>query len=124
MTINHFHQQMALLTKNFGTAEYTPTRIELIWEHCKDLPDNNFGRIINHFLETKSVKFPPLPTHFHEAAIEQRKLLHQQGNGNGRGPIGPVEWSNTPIKEIMKKLGGENALEALENQIKKNNGAT
>lgn len=119
MTKQYYSQQIALLTTNFGTAEYTPTRIDLIWDHCKDLPDYNFGRIIRHFLETKSIKYPPLPTHFHEAALEQRKLLDQQGLGNRRSPVGPLEYSNTPIKEIMKKLGGETAVEALEKQIQK-----
>jgi len=124
MSLNpkYFQQQMAILTGDFGPAEYTPTRVNLIWDHCKDLPDYNFGRIIRHFLETKSVKYPPLPTHFHEAAIEQRKMLDQQGLGNRRMSLAPAEYSNTPIKEIMKKLGGESALEALENQIKQNTG--
>lgn len=117
MTKQYYSQQIALLTSNFGTAEYTPTRIDLIWDHCKDLPDYNFGRIIRHFLETKSVKYPPLPTHFHEAALEQRKLIQQQGPVQTRTSSG--EWSNTPIKEIMKKLGGESAVEALEKQIQK-----
>lgn len=119
MNLQYFQQQMQILTRDFGAAEYTPTRVELIWEYCKDLPDYNFGRIIRHFLDTKPIKYPPLPTHFHEAALEQRKSLEQQGLGNRRGPLVAQEYSNTPIKEIMKKLGGESAVEALENQIKK-----
>lgn len=121
---SYFEKQMGILIGDFGQAEYTPAKINLIWDHCKDLPDYNFGRIILHFLETKSVKYPPLPTHFHEAAIEQRKHLDQQGLGNRRMSLAPAEYSNTPIKEIMKKLGGESALEALENQIQKNKGAS
>lgn len=115
-----FEKQMSLLTSDFGTAEYTATKVAMIWDYCKDLPEYNFGRIIRHFIETRSVKYPPLPTHFHEAAIEQRKSIDAQGLGNRRTATGELQWSDTPIKEIMKKLGGESALEALENQIKKN----
>lgn len=125
MTKEYFEKQMGVLIGDFGHAEYTPAKINLIWDHCRDLPDYNFGRIIRHFLETKSVKYPPLPTHFHEAALEQKKLLESQGVGKGRVTSGgSAEWSSTPIKEIMKKLGGESALEALENQIKKQSGDT
>lgn len=119
MKLEFFQQQMQILTRDFGSAEYTPTRVELIWEYCKDLPDYNFGRIIRHFLDTKPIKYPPLPTHFHEAAIEQRKSLEQQGLGKTRTFGQPAEYSQTPIKEIMKKLGGETALEALENELKR-----
>ena len=115
-----FQQQMELLFANFGKEEYTPTRVNLIHEHCKDLPDYNFGRIIRHFLETKSVKYPPLPSHFHEAALEQKKLLEQQGVGGYSKWSQPLQYSETPIKEIMQRLGGSSAVEALENQIKKN----
>ncbi len=119
MSPEFFMQQMEILTTDFGSAEYTPTRNKLIWEYCKDLPDYNFGRIIRHFLDTKPIKYPPLPTHFHEAALEQKKLLEQQGLGKTRSYLAPGEYSNTPIKEIMKKLGGESAVEALEKQIQK-----
>lgn len=118
----YFETQIKLLISDFGPTEFTSGKVSMIWEHCKDLPDENFGKIVKHFIETKSNKYPPLPTHFHEAAIEQRKLLERQGFGK-TWRSGEATWSETPIKEIMKKLGGESAVEALEKQLQKNKGA-
>jgi hypothetical protein len=118
MTKPFFEKQLGLLIIDFGQAEYTPSRVNLIWEYCKDLPEYNFQRIIKHFLDTRPIKYPPLPTHFQEAALEQQKLLELQGIGNSKFSK-PGEYSNTPIKDIMKKLGGESAVEVLEKHLSK-----
>ncbi len=73
MTKACFVAQMSLLTRNFGTSEYTEERAALIWSICKDLNDKAFENIIKFFLETKSVRYPPVPSEFREAAYLQRK---------------------------------------------------
>ena len=109
-----FKTQMQLLTADFGPEEYTNGRIALIWETCNDLPDSSFAKIIRHFRMTKSVKYPPLPQHFFEEAINQRKLLNSQKRN-----IISIEGNQSPdqptrsLNEILGEMGFNSLAEAV-----------
>lgn len=75
MTEKFFADQMTIVFEDFGRDEYTTNRLKIIWESCKDLPDKNFAAIVRHFQRSRSVKWPPLPDHFIEEAINQRKTI-------------------------------------------------
>lgn len=78
MTRKFFEEQMSIIASNFGSTEYTKDRVAIIFEIVKDLPDENFKKIVRFFLETKSVKWPPLPSDFREAYYAQKKIINSE----------------------------------------------
>lgn len=78
LTTDHFADEMKRLAGTFGSAEYSKERNTIIYNICKELPDANFTNIITFFLETKSVKYPPLPNDFRDQFVNQRKFIFAQ----------------------------------------------
>ena len=106
MTNEFFKLQMNIIMSDFGREEYTANRMQIIWEHCQDLPNSSFERIVKHFCATKSVKYPPLPTHFHEEALNQRKILNNSGDRKSRNHEGELTHSSgEALSDILKKYG-------------------
>lgn len=112
MTQDFFNKQMQFIIDDFGPAEYPTHKMRIIWEQCGDLPPKNFAWIVQHFLRSRSVKYPPLPDHFIEAAIEQRKHLRepkpQLRTANELEPVG------RPLNEILADMGANNVIEAMQ----------
>lgn len=106
MTKQVFEQQITLLTRNFGTAEYTKDRIALIWSICSDLPDDGFKTIIRFFLETKSVKYPPVPSEFREQAVIIKKSIIKKIEPQKQLEHGQRSESTSKlVTEFLHKLG-------------------
>lgn len=112
MTKQFFQEKMKIIFADFGQTEYTPNRLQIIWEHCQDLPERSFAWIVTHFCRSKSVKYPPLPDHFIEAAMEQRKHL-QGGTGTSRPAESLPQPSGEALDNVLKKLGVLNLTEAI-----------
>lgn len=112
MTKEFFHQQMKIIIENFKPDEYTPGRVAIIWEDCKDLPEKSFAWIVKHFLRTKSVKYPPLPEDFIIAATEQRKLVNDGWKKQPEFSDAPAP-SGEALDQVLKRLGVPNLLEAV-----------
>ncbi len=108
MTKDFFKNQILILTRNFGATEYTPDRIALIWSICNDLDDKAFERVIKFFLETKSVRYPPVPAEFREAAVLQRKLITAKSDPvrllGDQSSNRPAEISQM-VNNFLHKLG-------------------
>lgn len=111
MTPDFFNRQMKIIIEDFGPAEYTTHKMRIIWEHCGDLPDKNFAWIVQHFLRSRSVKYPPLPDHFIEAAIEQRKFLRE--SKPQLRTVNELEPASRPLKDILAEMGASNVIEAM-----------
>ncbi len=113
MTEEFFRKQMQIIINDFGNNEYTPNRVNLIWSHCKDLPEDNFARIVKHFCLTKPVKYPPLPNDFIEEANRQRNLINSEIKR-------PISWddgltrSDDALEKVLKGMGASNLSEAVQ----------
>lgn len=115
MTREFFVEQMKLIVADFGADEYTPHRMSLIWDHCKDLTDRSFAWIVRHFCETKSVKYPPLPTHFAEAALEQHKILRQTfGEKKVVRAADEPERTGVVLYEFLERTGARTVWEGIQ----------
>lgn len=98
---------MAVLTRNFGVAEYTADRTALIWSIVNDLPVVGFNQIIKFFLETKPIKYPPLPAEFREQAVIIRKAYlkkSEQPKQLEHSTTRPTEVSKM-VEDFLHKLG-------------------
>lgn len=120
MTEEFFRKQMQIIINDFGNAEYTPNRVNLIWNHCKDLPDNNFSWIVKHFCLTKPVKYPPVPNDFIEEANKQRMLIHG-GTSGPKSDIFDLKPPSDALDKILKGMGVISLTEAIEKRKRQNN---
>lgn len=117
MTQSFFNQQMKLIIDTFGPVEYPPPKKQAIWDECKDLPDHAFAKIVKHFIWTKPVKYPPLPTHFFEEAIGQRKLLNQKQEApRETTPTKEPEDSAAVLKRVLERMGASSIQDAINKQ--------
>lgn len=98
---------MKVLVRNFGAGEFTKDRMLMIWNICSDLPDENFGALIRFFMETKPLKYPPLPVEFREQANAQRKVLNQYGPPKDRGASSGLHpaSASTFLADLKKQHG-------------------
>ena len=114
MTHDFFAEQMKSLIADFGAAEFTPNRLRMIFEACSDLPDRSFQNICTHFLQTKSLKYPPLPTHFIEESHRQRKLLGVSAIRlvTGTETADPVNSAES-LSRVLKAMGAKNLTDAV-----------
>jgi len=115
MTDREFKKHMQDLIKVFGTSEYE-NRMQYIYEIVSDLPENYFAWIIKHFILTKSVKYPPLPEEFREAAELQRKHIREKDSQKEVFKIAELEPTGEALTDILSKFGASNLYEV----IKKN----
>ncbi len=111
MTQDAFMKHMQDIIKIFGAKEYE-NRMPLIYETVSDLPEKNFAWICKHFCMTVPVKYPPLPTHFEEAAIEQRKKL-SDGYGYKKESYDVPMPAGDALNDVLKRLGVANLTEAI-----------
>ena len=111
MTQNEFRAGMQVILDTFGAAEYPPARMLAIYELVSDLSDFELRSIAKHFVETKPVKWPPLPTHFREAAQDTRKmrtdrhierLASHAGYGDGQS-----------LNRVLDQMGAKSLLDAV-----------
>lgn len=122
MTKDEFKKHMDSITAVFGEAEYK-ARMPVIYELVCDLPASNFAWICKHFLLTKSVKYPPLPEEFREAAAGQRKIITNGQREHRRIVDMPVP-SGEALESTLKKLGVPSLSEAIRKRnLKSNEGA-
>jgi|GEM_PF-4418450 len=70
MTEDFFKTKMSVIAAEFGGKPFTAERFRMIWHVLKDLPENSFSKIVNHFLST--FRQMPLPKDFIDAAIRER----------------------------------------------------
>lgn len=121
MTRAFFLSQMKTLIEDFGAAEFTQNRMNMIWESCSDLPDRSFQNICRHFLQTKPIKYPPLPTHFIEEAQNQRKLLATGGlrlvRTETADPVNPSE----SLSRVLKSMGVSSLTDAVMRRVPSQN---
>ena len=110
MTQPEFQNAMKLLFETFGTAEYQPGRVKLIFDDCSDLSEFEFRSIVKHFCKTKSVKYPPLPSHFNEEAQGQRKLRTDRQVERTVKEAG--ERPDGKLAALLDQIGASNAFEA------------
>jgi len=116
MTLDFFQSQMKIIVEDFGKEEYTKSKTQMIWDYCRDLPDRSFAYIVRHFIETKSVKYPPLPTHFKEAALEQKKILRGESVHSKIDESGTVEQAGEALQGYLSKIGATSILDAIGKQ--------
>lgn len=115
MTLQFFQQEMKTLIEDFGPTEFTNHKMKMIWEFCFDLPERSFAYIIKHFIETRSVKYPPLPTHFREAALEQKKiLLRENVNWDKSNEEITTAQAGEALNSYLTKIGAGSILEAID----------
>ena len=114
MTPQFFQNQLKILMEDFGPDEYTKNKTQMIWEFCHELPEKNFAFVIRHFIETRSVKYPPLPTHFREAALEQKKILRGESIHSKIEETGTIEQAGEALQGYLSKIGAGRILEAIE----------
>jgi hypothetical protein len=123
MNKEFFLEQMKVITADFGDVEYTPHRLGLIWQAVHDLPEQNFRNIVLHFCRTRSVKYPPLPTHFHEEAVNQRKLLAPDRIfATHRRDSDRLEHTEGSLQRVLQRLGVSSISEALNKNRQQNRG--
>lgn len=111
MTPESFQNLMQPILDVFGMNEYSPTRLQLIFEVVGDLPDKNFAMIVRHFCKSRSVKNPPLPTHFEEESMGQRKRILDYSMEDASQAIddrGPEK-----LQELLGKYGATNVLDLM-----------
>lgn len=113
MTKQQFMTHMQNLLKVFGRTEYE-NRMEVIYELVADLPEANFAWIVKHFTLTKSVKYPPLPEEFREAAQLQRKHIRENVFQKEIRQNDEPESGGVVLKQFLEKLGAKSPTEALE----------
>lgn len=116
--MSEFDEGMQDILSTFGMNEYSKKRIELIKSHTKDLMPGEFKKIVKHFLETKSVKYPPLPNDFLEQANVVVKSRYTSYKPN-RGVSNDYGYSDTTIEEIASKYGAKTILDAVMSQVEK-----
>lgn len=116
MSPQFFENQMKILIADFGPAEYTTMKTKIIWEFCHHLPERNFAYIIRHFLETKSVKYPPLPTHFREAAMEQEKIIRGEASFQKINQAEEISMEHAAegMRSYLKSIGAESIIDAIQ----------
>jgi len=112
MNRQEFEKAMGPIFENFGNGEYTPMRVKIIWDNCGDLPRRNFEWIVAHFLRSRSLKYPPLPDHFIEAAIEQRKVLSER-RFNQPEPTKGLQPTGQWLEKEFNKFGVTNLSDLL-----------
>lgn len=118
MTLQFYQQQMKILIEDFGPTEFTVHKTKMIWESCYDLPNENFAKIVKHFIKTKSNKYPPLPIHFEECAIEQRKTLNGEHRllTHSNDEKTTIEQAGIALNEYLTKIGATSIMHAIEKQ--------
>ncbi len=107
---------MEALVKIFGPTEYKD-RMGLIFTEVQDLPERHFAWICKHFSMTKSVKYPPLPEEFREAANLQRKHINEGMVSKRVSEELPIP-SGEALDGVFKKLGVTNLSEAIKHREK------
>lgn len=70
MTHATFNIDMQRIYSVFGEKAYGNERLNLIWKFCSDLEDNQFSKIVDHFLS--SARYSPLPKDFKDAATAEK----------------------------------------------------
>jgi hypothetical protein len=108
-----FKKQMDSLIEVFGPAEYQK-RMPIIYELVSDLPEKNFAWIVKHFILTKSIKYPPLPEEFREAAAQQRKRIREDSFKKEFRENDEPESGGVVLKQFLERLGAKNAIEAMQ----------
>jgi hypothetical protein len=108
MTHPLFQEQMARLRTEFGAKAFTPGREQIIAKACKNLPDANFIRIVDHMLTTQ--RYAPLPKDFAEAAMRERHHIGYDDIDRRELPAIPIKcpWCvDGGVVEVMQKHTGE-----------------
>lgn len=77
MTQDQFMFQMQRCVEVWGRNGFTDGRMKYIWDHARDLHDNQLARVVSHFIGTMSRC--PMPSHFIEA-IKKEKAAARAGN--------------------------------------------
>lgn len=110
MTQAEFIKIMEPIPKQFGEKQYEH-RMNLIFEHVADLPGWALSKIVRYFLETNKMHDPPMPVHFREQAIIQRKAMMRE-NPNWENQTDEPVRSGDTIEQILLKSGNKQAIEA------------
>lgn len=119
LSIAEFERAMKPIFETFGTAEYPAPRVKLIYDDVDDLTEIEFRQIVKHFCKTKPVKYPPLPTHFHEEAHNVRKARLQPVSTVL--PVGIDVRDGPGLEHATKAFGAGSAYEAVQKFIRKQN---
>jgi len=111
MTNEEFNEAMIPLMKFFD-AKHFAGRMHLYFQAVEDLPPKNFKWMVRHFLETRELYSPPLPTHFIEEANRQRALLNNGGPGY-RSDIYDLQPPGDALEKILAKNNVTSILEII-----------
>lgn len=96
-----FSSQMNRIAETFGRDNFPKPRLEEIYKVVKDLPDQDFIKIISRIVGEVPIKYPPTVIQFREFAETKLKELRERG--------GPQGWE-TAMDEIAER---KKMLEAL-----------
>jgi hypothetical protein len=119
VTQSEFDSQMQRITGTFGDGRvYSRERVAMIWGSVSDLSAKSFSNIVNLFIAT--LRQPPLPSDFREAAYAERKRSFES-DVVGAAKAMDIPWQNGLQAFLAREYPGCKTLnQARDVQIEKN----
>ena len=78
-----FTSQINRLADTFGREHFPKPRLEEIYKVVKDLPDQEFTKIVSRMVGELPIKYPPTVIQFREFAETKLKELRERGGPQG-----------------------------------------
>lgn len=116
MTRSFFMSQVERLKRFFGAEPFHIERLTLIWPEVKELPDENFRKIVDQFIGERRPQWPPAVSDFREKAEEQRKIVFQAQVSKAFGTLqkeARKHPENKGLQAVLEKMGVESLMDAV-----------
>lgn len=108
-----FFEEMKKLMKVFGSQNYPPDRVRLIWEQVADLSEWQFTKIVEHFCADRNVNFPPMRKDFIEEAQRHRSTQKEQETKQFATMIEQPPSDGSALRNFLDQMGVKSVKEAI-----------
>ena len=125
MTRMFFMSQVDRMKKFFGAEPFHNERLALVWPEVKELPDENFRKIVDQFIGERKPSWPPAVSDFREKSEEQRKIVFQSQVQKAFGTLQKEARKNPDNKgllAVLDKMGVDSLMDAVFKKQRNNGG--
>lgn len=109
-----FQKIMIQMISTFGNKEYPEPKVQSIFKICSDLTEQEFQKIVSHFIFSVPVRIPPTPALFLEQAEAVKKLRHGgQDESSYARLFDPSKVTENGLARALKNMGVKSLEEAI-----------
>lgn len=113
MKQNVFTDEMRKIAQVFGGQHYPHERLRLIWAEVNDLTDEQFKKIVEHFVGDRNVNYPPARKDFIEEAHRIRASQKERESRQLAKVIEIPKSDGSGLRKILEDTGASSLKEAI-----------